>query len=322
METAQYYMSKIVNPLLQQGYFGAVTLTPNRLYSQLLDNLNKSALVGFPYTEIAARLKSAWSGASSQLRVYDQAQEAIQLFRQFCLDNNLLDFSLQLEVFSKHLWPAYLCRQVLTSQYRHVIFDNIEEDTPISHDLLIDWLPQLKSALFIMDDDAGYRKFLGADPVSALRLKELCPKKIEFHETISLPVELHTFQTVFSGVLGQKPVDVINTLPVSDLPDDGAMLQHIKPVAARFFPQMLDKAAEEVYQACQRRGHLTRPDRHPGAIPFRSAALRAHPAVVAIGNSIPGIASLPLPAGRLFHRLPADPGSPGSSWLGVGCRKS
>ena len=98
-------MSKIVDPLLKQGYFGAVTLTPNRLYSQLLDNLNKSALVGFPYEEIADRLKSAWNGASSQLRVYDQAQEAIQLFRQFCLDNNLLDFSLQLEVFTNISGP-------------------------------------------------------------------------------------------------------------------------------------------------------------------------------------------------------------------------
>jgi hypothetical protein len=272
METAQYYMSKIVNPLLQQGYFGAVTLTPNRLYSQLLDNLNKSALVGFPYPEIAVRLKSAWSGASSQLRVYDQAQEAIHLFRQFCLDNNLLDFSLQLDVFSKHLWSAFLCRQVLTTQYRHVIFDNLEEDTPVSHDLLIDWLPQLKSALFIMDADAGYRKFLGADPVSALRLKDLCPKKIEFHETISLPAELHTFQTVFSGVLGQKPVDAFNSLPVSDLPDDLTILQHIKPVAARFFPQMLDKAAEEVSRLVNEEGIL--PDQIAILAPFLSDRLR------------------------------------------------
>ena len=206
IETAQYYMSKIVDPLLKQGYFGAVTLTPNRLYSQLLDNLNKSALVGFPYEEIAERLKSAWSGASSQLRVYDQAQEAIHLFRQFCLDNNLLDFSLQLEVFTKFLWPSLLCRQYLTSQYHHIIFDNIEEDTPVCHDLLIDWLPLLQSALFIMDEGAGYRKFLGADPQSALRLKDLCPVKIEFIDPLVQTPDCISSRMYFPGCSGSLPL--------------------------------------------------------------------------------------------------------------------
>ena len=57
LETAQYYMAHIVRPLLDQGYFESVTIDRNRLYSQILDNLNKSAAVGFPYTEIGSRLE-------------------------------------------------------------------------------------------------------------------------------------------------------------------------------------------------------------------------------------------------------------------------
>ena len=43
LETAQYYMAHIVRPLLDEGYFESVTIDRNRLYSQIIDNLNKSA---------------------------------------------------------------------------------------------------------------------------------------------------------------------------------------------------------------------------------------------------------------------------------------
>src|SRR3989337_827616 len=52
LETAQYYMARQVRPMLDQGFFEAITIAPNRLYSQVVDNLNKAAVVGFPYTEI------------------------------------------------------------------------------------------------------------------------------------------------------------------------------------------------------------------------------------------------------------------------------
>lgn len=53
LETAQYYMAQMVDPLIDKGHFAAITLTRNRLFSQLLDNLNKSAIVGFPHTELS-----------------------------------------------------------------------------------------------------------------------------------------------------------------------------------------------------------------------------------------------------------------------------
>ncbi|RPI91142.1 MAG: hypothetical protein EHM40_16525, partial [Chloroflexi bacterium] len=62
LETSQYYMAHIVRPLLEEGYFESVTMDRNRLYSQILDNLNKAAIVGFHYTEIAARLDAAYFG--------------------------------------------------------------------------------------------------------------------------------------------------------------------------------------------------------------------------------------------------------------------
>ena len=62
LETAQYYMDRIVDPVLDARGFDGITVQRNRLVSQLIDNLNKSAVVGFPPEEIASRLKAAWAG--------------------------------------------------------------------------------------------------------------------------------------------------------------------------------------------------------------------------------------------------------------------
>ena len=69
-----------------------------------LDSVNKSALVGFPLEDIYARLSSAWTGSPTQLNVYQDVQTAASAFRQFCLENNLLDYSLQVELFRRFVW--------------------------------------------------------------------------------------------------------------------------------------------------------------------------------------------------------------------------
>ncbi len=160
LETAQYYIARVVGPLIErEGYFESISIDRNRLYSQILDNLNKAAVVGFAPTEIAARLKGAWMGEQAQALVYDQAQTCAMAFRTFCLEHNLLDFSLQMSVFAEHLWLEPLCRDHLTASYRFLIVDNVEEDTPVAHDIVYEWLARAESALVVYDQGAGYRSF-------------------------------------------------------------------------------------------------------------------------------------------------------------------
>ncbi|GAP15020.1 superfamily I DNA and RNA helicase [Longilinea arvoryzae] len=182
-ETAQFYMAQVVDPLLEEGYFDGVTIDRNRLFSQILDNLNKAAFIGFEHTELATRLKAAWVGKPAQLLVYDQAQECANRFRQYCLENNLLDFSLQLEIFYHRLWTSFLVRNYLTQTFTHLIYDNIEEDVPAAHDILQEWLPSFTSALVINDSDGGYRAFLGADTETGTTLAEICKQKVQFEGT-------------------------------------------------------------------------------------------------------------------------------------------
>ncbi|MCC7118536.1 MAG: hypothetical protein IT310_08435, partial [Anaerolineales bacterium] len=82
LETAQYYMAHLMRPLLEEKkYFQSLTINRNRLYSQIIDNLNKAAVVGFPHTEIGARLDAAWVGDPEQRHIYADAQACANLFR-------------------------------------------------------------------------------------------------------------------------------------------------------------------------------------------------------------------------------------------------
>lgn len=243
LETAQYYMARLVRPLLDEGAFSTAHIRPHRIYSQVLDNLNKAAVVGFPYTEIAARLRGAWMGEPAQAHVYEEAQECARLFREHCLAHNLLDFSLQLETFRQYVWPLELCRRYLCGRFRHFIADNLEEDTPVAHDLLAQWLPLAESALLIFDEDAGYRRFLGADPESARLLGDHCSERRRFEQSHVTTPPIEALAARLGKALRQEPVP----------PPEGDEVA-LALESHRYQPQMLDWVADRVAELVQRQG--------------------------------------------------------------------
>jgi hypothetical protein len=241
LETAQYYMAHIVRPLLDQGYFESVTIDRNRLYSQIIDNLNKSAAVGFPYTEIGSRLDSAWYGDPAQRRVYADAQDCASRFREFCLAHNLLDFSLQLEIFLAYLWPESAVRRFLTGNYRHLIYDNLEEDVPRAHDLLREWLPEFDSALLIYDQNAGYRRFLGADVNTAWALRELCEDQVIMQESLVNSEGIADLEKSLSDVLMSTPALLTRENKKRADPRDSLTI-----IQTRFYPELLTVISGEI----------------------------------------------------------------------------
>jgi len=243
LETAQYYMACVVEPLLEEGYFDGIVVNRNRIYSQIIDNLNKAAVVGFPHSEIGDRLKSAWGGDSSQARVYDEAQECASRFRQYCLEHNILDFSLQLEVFVNHTWTLPLCHDYLLQSYRHLIVDNAEEDVPVAHDLLKEWLPQCTSGLVVYDRHAGYRRFLGADPMTALTLRDACQERVSLDTSFTSSSEMIELAAQLGQALeGNKPQ------PSKRVSTALSYQYH------RYYPQMLDDVVQQVSSLVQEDG--------------------------------------------------------------------
>lgn len=207
LETAQYYMDRLIAPYVQRGAFGDVTLSRQRLISQVLDNLNKAAIARFPYTEIGERLSAAWSGESARRTVYREVQACAEEFRRFCLAHNLLDFSLQIELFSRYVLSLPQAALALRERYRHLVADNLEEDVPLTHDLLADWLPGLDSAWLLYDEDGGLRTYLGADPQSALALRERCAAHVRWGDSLVTPAPLNALASGLSRSLGLSAAD-------------------------------------------------------------------------------------------------------------------
>jgi len=263
MELSQYFMAQIVGPMLDASpdKFTSIRIHRNRLYSQILDNLNKAAVVGLDPGSIGSRLVNAWTGDSSQIHVYEDAQTCALRFREACYRQNLLDYSLQVELFWKSIWPLPLFQKNVQERYRHVIVDNIEEDTPVTHDLLLEMLPRMESALIIMDLEAGYRRFLGADPESALRVKAACDHVLRFEKSHVLSEDHAALASILSIALGGEGGVT-----------KGDARNVLRYASHRFQPEMLDWIVEETARLIQEE------DVAPGEIavlsPFLSDALR------------------------------------------------
>ena len=177
IESTQYFLNRVVEP--RKADFDELKLSRPRLLGQILDSMTKAAIVGFPLSELAQRLGRAWAGAPDRLKCYAAMQEAALAFRAYCLQNSALDFSLVMETYAKHLLPSTSYRDYIVAKHRHVLADNIEEGVPVLHDLLRLLLNTCDSAMLAEDDPGGYRIFLGADVISARRLRVACDEVVD-----------------------------------------------------------------------------------------------------------------------------------------------
>ena len=238
METAQYFMRQICTPLLEKRYFLEIRIDQARLFSQILDTMNKAALVGYPLQETALRLKEAWSGESIREKHYEQAQECALAFRKYCLKNDLLDFSLQVEIFRNCMKNEKELKEVFFSPFQYLIADNLEEDVPVLHDLILSLAENIPSMLLIKDNQAGFRSFLGADPTSADRLKSICPHKIEFTEQFDIPETVQAFNTALTNCILRENTA---TLPAS-------AQQAFSLHTVQFYPEMIADICQTIHE--------------------------------------------------------------------------
>ena len=242
LETAQYHMARVVEPLVvERLYLDDVHLPRSRLHAQLLDGLNKAALVGFPHIEIGRRLAAAWSGKEARGRVFAQVQDCANRFRDYCLANNLLDFSLQIELLANPLAQSGWFHANVLERFRYLIVDNVEEDTPVTHDLLREWIPQTRSALIVFDADAGYRSFLGADPASAWDLHDLCDRTVKLVDSHVVSIHVRALEYALEHALSAPGAPRRRT--------QGDARLALEFGGGRFHPQMLDWLAERIGRA-------------------------------------------------------------------------
>lgn len=244
-ETAQYVMSQLIEPLLEQGYFEGLSMRPQRIVSQLLDNLNKAAINGYPISEVESQLKAAWTGEDREerLRYYEQAQDCIELFREHCLAHGLLDISLTIEVFHQHLVENPTFWRYFTERYRHILVDNLEESVPVAQDLIRRLLPLCDSGLLVFDQGGGFRVFLGVDAEGALGLRELCTESVTVEESTTSSPAMAAFASQIGQRLGQPA-------PVSA--NGNARQAVVDVIETRYRSEMIRRVAEEITQLVER----------------------------------------------------------------------
>ena len=234
IEAAQIIMAKLIRSRRDQGYFNALTTSPSRIFNQVMVAMHKCAAAEIPFENYAAVMKESWGGDGALLPVFDQAQECGMLYRKICYENNLLDYSLQLEIFIQQLLPDPVFRNWLQEQQIHLIFDNLEEEVPAAHHFVRDAEPLCRSMLLITDKDGGYRGFMGCDPFSAETLSEICPLRITMDESFVSSPALQAMERVI----------VDPSLSNRDLPVSPRSAFSF--AAGHHYPEMIKKAVNDV----------------------------------------------------------------------------
>lgn len=241
VEAVQYIVDRLVQPRLED--FADLKLPRPHLVRQIIDNMNKAAVCGFPLDQIAERLGAAWTGDSQRLVSYRRAQDVALAFRRFCLARSLLDFSLLMDLFARHLLPAQSYQDYIATRYRHVLADNLEENPPVTHDFLRLLLRTCDSALLAEDDPGGYRLFLGADVASARSLRQHCDV-IDLDQVFVAPPAVVSFGLALMAELDEEARRNSSARPASDQTLPPALGD--SPGAARYWTGMVDWVVERI----------------------------------------------------------------------------
>jgi len=254
IETAQYYMARFVREAVREGVFDSVNLSPFNIMRQTLNNLTRASVNGFALDEVAERLVAAWGGRhSSRPIVYRASVDLARRFRAHCLANNLVDYSLQIELLRDYLFDEPLFREYIVERTRHLVVDGLEESQAAVADF-VQWAwDGLDSALLLFDADAGYRQFLGADPLSAYALKDWCETQEAWTEPHDPPPGMQALGGALAAPFalsappasnGHSAPEEVPEAPVSPLA--GVPPDRFRVTAHSFYPQMVDWVVDEI----------------------------------------------------------------------------
>ncbi len=189
-DLAQLLMWKIITPMLDEGAFNDLRLRPQQIVSQLLDTLNRAALNGLTVAEAMARQRHSWIGEADRVRHLNDAETAVTHFRAHCLQNSLLDLSLIVTVFDRHLLKHPQFSRYFSERYRHLLVDNIEEQTPAGQNLITQMMDSMETTTIAYDAGGGYKRFMAADPTGANRFYTACDYAFTFDTSFVTPAPL------------------------------------------------------------------------------------------------------------------------------------
>lgn len=232
-DLAQLLMWHIITPMLDEGAFADLRLRPQQIVSQLLDTLNRAALNGLSLDEAIERQKRTWSGELERIVHLDDAALAARTFRQSCRDNSLLDLSLAVRVFDTQLVHHETFKNYFRERYRHLIIDNIEEQTPAGQNFVRELMDVTQTTAVAYDGGGGYKRFLSADPDGARKFYHQSAYQFLFEESFTTAPALVSLSNLAE-----------NFLQFSDHPIAGAAEAVLGVVHGRYRREMVQSLAD------------------------------------------------------------------------------
>lgn len=260
-DQAQVLMWRVVTPLLAQGAFANLRLRPQQIVSQLLDTLNRAALNALSLEEAISRQTRTWVGEPERRFHLDDAATAARAFRRRCLANSLLDLSLTVEVFDTQLVRHPEFHRYFRERYRHLIVDNLEEQTPAGQNFVTGLMGETQTTAVAVDAGGGYKRFLAADPHGAERMRALFGRVYDFTESFVAPEGM-------DRVANQ----VENSLMHTRLPTDGAETNILGIVGGRYRREMVANLGPVLHELVFDRG--VAPRDIAVIVPYMDGALR------------------------------------------------
>jgi hypothetical protein len=228
-DLAQLLMWRLVQPDLDAGAFSDLRLRPQQIISQLLDTLNRAALNGLALDQAIERQIVTWSGEKERLRHLQHAGVVVHRFRNYCLQNSLLDLSLTIEVFNTQLVNKAEFHRYFSERYRHLLVDNVEEQTPAGQHFIDSLIDLTQSTAIVYDEGGGYKRFMAADPAGATRFQTRCDLVFNFDQ------RFHT-----TPKLGQLANQVENRLQQTALPVERAEDAILARAGGRYRREMVE----------------------------------------------------------------------------------
>ncbi len=164
-ELAQFHLRLIVESMVRErGYFRGLRIRPERIVAQLLETAHSAALNGRSLPKSIERLKTTWNGQSIRLEHFEQAEATLEQRRHLCAESGLIDVSLLVEYFRYILKTDTTVLAGLREGARYLLADNLEEHPHVAQEFLADLSDHADETLFVSDEQAGFRQFLGAHP--------------------------------------------------------------------------------------------------------------------------------------------------------------
>ena len=183
-ETEQELATQLWRSRLDSGKLHIEGTSEYHLVRRTLDVLSLAAASGTPIADIPRILEQGMADVRGNPELWESMGEALQHWRDWCLERGLLSYGLIYELYWHHLFPDPVYQQHL-ARYNMVFADDVDEYSAVVRHLFEFLLDRGATGVFTYNPAGGIRLGLGADPKYVGGLASRCRQETLALEPVS-----------------------------------------------------------------------------------------------------------------------------------------